>query len=62
MFRMKPCNGNDLMNVWAWWDIEIRTLDGDGENLVGVLMVGKHFVVKLKFGNFLILYLLFSWI
>jgi hypothetical protein len=50
------------MNVWAWWDIEIRTLDWDGENLVGVLMVGKHFVVKLKFGNFLILYLLFSWI
>jgi hypothetical protein len=40
------------MNVWLWWDIEIRTLDGDGENLVGALMVGKHYVVKTKIGNF----------
>lgn len=52
MFRMEPCNGNDSMNVWLWWDIEIRTLDGDGESLVGVLMVGKHFVVKTKVGKF----------
>ncbi len=32
--------------------LKYRTLDGDGENLVGVLMVGKHFVVKTKVGNF----------
>ncbi len=52
MFRMEPCNDNDSMNVWLWWDIEIRTFDGDGENLIGVLMVGKHFVVKIKVGKF----------
>jgi hypothetical protein len=47
-----PCICDDSMIVWLWWDIEIRTFDEDDENLVGASMVGKHFVVKTKVGNF----------